>query len=151
MLLVVRQRYLIRERLTLEFQVKIMKRIIINFGVVIISMFVVFNANAEVKIKDNADIAGVWTVEETAPSMEKPKRVSHEVWTFNKDGTFKNSAKDPRNNIETMSTYLIEDGIIKIAKPGRPGKYFRYQVYEKEGSRMILKGGMEGFYFLVKQ
>ena len=114
-------------------------------------MLVVFNANAEVKIENTADIAGVWEVENTAPAMDKPKRTSHEVWTFNQDGTFKNSAKDHRNNIETKSTYLIENGIIKIAKPGRPGKYFKYQVYEKEGSRMILKGGMEGFYFLVKQ
>jgi hypothetical protein len=123
---------------------------IINFAVVIFSILAAFNAYAEIKINDNSEIVGVWAVEETAPALDKPKRKAHEIWTFKSDGTFKNSAKDPRNNIETTSKYLIENGIIKIEKPGRPGKYFRYQVYEKDVASMILKGGMEGFYFLVK-
>ena len=61
-------------------------------------------------------------------------------------------AKDHRakGELHTKSKFKIEDGLLKIANPGRPGRFFSYQVYEKDASSMILKGGLEGYYFLEK-
>ena len=48
-------------------------------------------------------------------------------------------------------TYQIVNGKIVTDDPGRPGKTIDYAVYKKEGDELILKGGIEGFYFFKKQ
>ncbi len=77
----------------------------------------------------------------------------NEIWKFGQDGVFELTAKDHRasGTITTKSTYIFEDNMLKIAKVGRPGKFFTYKIHQKEGDDMILRGGMEGYYTFKKQ
>lgn len=108
---------------------------------------------AEGKIADKSDIVGSWEVTGTAPALDEPKRNSTEQWDFKEDGSFTLTSVEHRVNgrVESHSTYAIDHGNIKIERPGRPGKYFIYEVHDKSASEMVLKGGLEGFYFLRKK
>ena len=114
-----------------------------------------FSAFAEYTLKDKSEIVGVWIVESTAPKLDGNRRPATQEMEFREDGSYLSSAVDFRtgsySGFTATSTYQVENGIIKVEKPGRPGKYDRFKVYEKEDSKMILKGGTEGFYFLRKK
>lgn len=116
-------------------------------------LFFVGGAAAEGKIKDKSDIVGVWEVTGTAPALNEPKRSSTEEWKFEQDGSFTLTSVEHRVNgrVESHSQYTVDDGTIKIDRPGRPGKYITYEVHDKSASEMVLKGGLEGFYFLKKK
>ena len=118
----------------------------------LIFLLVYSNVFAQVDIQDKSEIVGLWKVVATTPSLTKKKKITHEKWEFFADGTYKLSAPDHRakGEVQTKSTYLIENGKIKVAVPGRPGKFSTYSIYEKNPSGLVLKGGLEGFYFLEK-
>ncbi len=110
---------------------------------------------AEYLIKDKSEIVGVWIVEGTAPKLDAAKRPSTQEIEFKADGTYISSAVDVRtgssSRFKAVSTYQIEKGMLKVGKPGRPGKFDRFKIYEKEDGHMILQGGTEGYYFLRKK
>jgi hypothetical protein len=121
---------------------------------VFIFLLVYVSGYAEpLKLKDASEIIGVWKVVATAPTLQKEKKKTNEKWEFKKDGSFVLKAVDHRakSEMHTKTKYTVENGLIKVANPGRPGKFFIYQVYEKAASSMTLKGGLEGFYFLEKK
>ncbi|MGR8934599.1 MAG: hypothetical protein ACU837_09460 [Gammaproteobacteria bacterium] len=108
---------------------------------------------AEGKIIDKSDIVGTWEVTGTAPSLDEPKRKSTEEWEFAADGSFTLTSVEHRVNgrVESHSKYTVSSDTIKIDRPGRPGKYYTYEVQDKSAAEMVLKGGLEGFYFLKKK
>lgn len=110
---------------------------------------------ADYPLKDKSEIVGVWVVESTAPKLKGKRRPSTQEMEFKADGSYVSSAIDVRtgssSRFSATSSYNVENGIIKVEKPGRPGKFDRYKVYEKKDNTMILKGGTEGFYFLQKK
>jgi len=110
-------------------------------------------ASAEVALKDKTEILGKWTLESVAPGLEKPKIVENRIWEFRADGVVVTSGYNrhfKRDDTQQFK-YSIVDGKIRAEDPGRPGKYLDYGVYEKSSDSMILKGGMEGFYFFKKE
>ncbi len=130
-----------------------MKQKILNIGALVVMLLVTGNALAAVELKDKSVIEGIWIVEATAPSLQTKKKPADQTWQFRGDGTVTIISKPHWANsaIKQTTTYTIENNLIKIARPGRPGKFDRYQVYEKQGNNMVLKGGMEGFYFMIRK
>lgn len=110
-------------------------------------------AAAAGKINGKSDIVGKWVVEGTAPAIGEPKRKSTEEWEFNAEGEFTLVSVEHRVNgrVESHSKYEVDGDTIKIERPGRPGKFYTYEVHDKSGLEMVLKGGLEGFYFLRKK
>jgi len=107
---------------------------------------------SEVLLKDASEIAGTWQLESVAASLSKPKIAENRTWEFRMDGVIVTSgfnrhfAQEDRHEFK----YEIIDGKIVSDNPGRPGKPIEYVVYEKTNDTMILKGGLEGFYFFKK-
>ncbi|MEN8261708.1 MAG: hypothetical protein ABFS02_14275 [Pseudomonadota bacterium] len=98
-------------------------------------------------------LLGSWLLKSVAPSLEKKKIPEKRTWEFRPDGTLFISGYNRhfhRNDSITIQ-YHVEDGKIVAEQPGRPGKFLTYSVYEKSDNAMILKGGMEGFYFFEKK
>lgn len=110
-------------------------------------------AFGEVPLKDNSEIVGTWRLESVAPALNKPKIEENRTWEFKSDGTIVTSGYNRHFKAEDRHEwkYKIVDGKIVADDPGRPGKTIDYMVYEKTPDRMILKGGIEGFYFFKKQ
>ena len=107
---------------------------------------------ADVALKDNTEILGKWTLESVAPGLAKPKIEENRLWEFRSDGVVVTSGYNrhfKRDDTQQFK-YSVVDGKIKAEDPGRPGKTLDYAVHEKSGNSMILKGGMEGFYFFKK-
>lgn len=125
---------------------------ITKLALVFALLFVAGVVVAAGKIAGKADIVGSWSVTGTAPALSEPKRKSSEQWEFKEDGTFTLTSIEHRVNgkVESQSKYEVAGDTIKIERPGRPGKYYIYQVHDKSGAEMVLKGGLEGFYFLKK-
>ncbi len=130
-----------------------MKQNRLKIGVVLVFLLAAGNVLAAVEIKDKSEIVGTWVVEATAPSLKREKKPADQTWEFRADGTVTIVSR-PRwanSDIKQTTTYTIENNMIKIARPGRPGKFDRYKIHEKQGNEMVLKGGMEGYYFMVKK
>jgi hypothetical protein len=111
------------------------------------------SAWAEVALQDSSEIVGSWLLESVAPGLAKPKIPENRTWEFRADGVVITSGFNRhfgRNDTQQFK-YSIVNGKIKADDPGRPGKSLEYAVYEKSGDAMILKGGMEGFYFFKKK
>ncbi|BBA32372.1 uncharacterized protein sS8_0404 [Methylocaldum marinum] len=110
-------------------------------------------ALGEVLLKDNSEIIGTWRLESVAPALNKPKIDENRTWEFKSDGTVVTSGFNRHFGKEDRYewTYKVVDGKIIADDPGRPGKTIDYIVYEKTSDQMILKGGIEGFYFFKKQ
>jgi hypothetical protein len=122
-------------------------------GLALSVLFFAGGVAAEGKISSKSDIVGAWDLQATAPAIHEPKRNSEEHWEFKADGIFTLTSVEHRVNgkVESQSKYEVVDGTIKIERPGRPGKFYIYEVYDKSASEMVLKGGLEGFYFLRKK
>lgn len=114
---------------------------------------VVSVAMAEVAIKDISEIAGTWKLESVAAALDKPKVDENRLWEFRPDGVVVTSGYNRhfKANDRHEFTFKIANGKIMTDDPGRPGKTIDYSVYKKEGDELILKGGLEGFYFFKKQ
>lgn len=109
--------------------------------------------SAAVPLKDRSEIQGQWLLEAVAPGLEKTKIPENRTWDFRGDGTLVTSGFNRHfgGDDTQQFKYDVVDGIIKADNPGRPGKTLDYKVYEKSGDRMILQGGLEGFYFFRKK
>jgi hypothetical protein len=114
---------------------------------------VAFSAWADVALKDNTEIVGKWLLESVAAGINKPRIEENRNWEFRADGIAVTSGynRHLKQNDSREFKYTIVDGKIKADDPGRPGKTVDYAVYEKTGDSMILKGGIEGFYFFKKK
>jgi hypothetical protein len=110
-------------------------------------------AQAEVVLTDKSEIVGKWLLESVAPALNKAKIPENRTWEFRADGMVITSGFNRHfgREDEQRFKYSIADGKIKAEDPGRPGKTLDYMVYEKSGDAMILKGGLEGFYFFKKK
>jgi hypothetical protein len=108
---------------------------------------------AEVKLNDISEITGTWKLESVSASMEKARIPENRIWEFRPDGVIITSGfnRHFNRNDSFQFTYKVANGKIVTDDPGRPGKTIDYAVYSKEGNELILKGGLEGFYFFKKQ
>lgn len=108
---------------------------------------------ADIALQDASQILGAWTLESVAPGLDKPKIPENRIWEFKPDGTIHTSGynRHIKSNDEYTLSYRIENGRILVEIPGRVGKYIDYSVYEMTDSGMILKGGIEGFYFFTRK
>jgi len=108
---------------------------------------------ADVRLEDNKSIIGRWMLESVSAGIDRPKIEEKRTWEFRQDGVIVTSGYN--RHLKTDDTrefkYSIKDGKIKAEDPGRPGKTEDYSVYEISGDRLILKGGIEGFYFFKKK
>lgn len=108
---------------------------------------------ADVPLNDVSEIAGTWKLESVAAGLNKPRIEENRTWEFRPDGVIVTSGYNRHFKTEDRHewTYKIVNGKIVADDPGRPGKTIDYSVYKKEGNELILKGGIEGFYFFKKQ
>lgn len=107
---------------------------------------------SEVLLQDISQIAGTWQLESVAASLNKPRIAENRTWEFRTDGVIVTSGFNRHFGTTDRHEwkYEIVDGKIVSDNPGRPGKPIEYMVYEKTNDTMILKGGIEGFYFFKK-
>ena len=110
-------------------------------------------AVADVPLKDISEIAGTWKLESVSASMEKARIPENRIWEFRPDGVIITSGfnRHFNRNDSFQFTYKVANGKIVTDDPGRAGKTIDYAVYKKEGDELILKGGLEGYYFFKKQ
>ena len=110
-------------------------------------------AHAEVALKDISEIAGTWKLESVSAAIDKARIPENRIWEFRPDGTIVTSGfnRHFNRNDSFQFTYKVANGKIITDDPGRAGKTIDYAVYKKEGDELILKGGLEGFYFFKKQ
>lgn len=108
---------------------------------------------AEVALKDRSEITGTWKLESVAAGLDKPKIEENRIWEFRPDGVIVTSGfnRHFKTNDRHEWTFNVVNGNIVADDPGRPGKTIDYAVYKMEGNELILKGGLEGFYFFKKQ
>ena len=115
----------------------------------------VFNTGvwADVQLKDNSEIVGKWLLESVAVGINSPKIDEKRTWEFRADGVAVTSGynRHLKQDDTREFKYVVADGKIKAEDPGRPGKTVDYVVYEKTPDTMVLKGGIEGFYFFKKK
>jgi hypothetical protein len=139
----------------------------------LLGALVFFSANADEAILDKTYFIGTWKLDAARPTLEvdlekrneklkdspykylagEDEKKTSETWIFSRDGTLELKFDDDRasSDMTSRTTYSVEDDTLKIAKAGRPGKYYTYKVHSREGNKMILKGGVEGYYFFSKQ
>lgn len=108
---------------------------------------------AEVKLNDISEIAGAWKLESVAAALDKPRVEENRLWEFRPDGVIVTSGYNRhfKTNDRHEWSFKIVNGKVVADDPGRPGKTIDYSVYKLEGNELILKGGLEGFYFFKKQ
>ena len=108
---------------------------------------------ADIAINDASEITGAWKLESVAAALDKPRIAENRIWEFRPDGVIVTSGYNRHFKTEDRYewTYKVVNGKISADDPGRPGKTIDYSVYKKEGNELILKGGVEGFYFFKKQ
>ena len=108
---------------------------------------------AEVSLSDVSELIGKWKLESVSPGINKAKIAEDRTWEFRPDGVIVTSGfnRIMKGNDRYEWKYTLADGKIVAEDPGRPGKSIDYMIYEKTGNTMILKGGLEGFYFFTKQ
>ena len=128
-----------------------------SFKCLILSFFVLMGctagARADVALKNVSEIAGTWKLDSVAAGLDKPKIDENRLWEFRGDGIIVTSGYNRhfKTNDRHEWSFKIENGKIVADDPGRPGKTIDYSVYKMEGNELILKGGLEGFYFFKKQ
>jgi hypothetical protein len=112
-----------------------------------------FSVQAEIPLKDGSEIAGTWQLVSVAASLTKPRIEENRTWEFRTDGTIITSGYNRHFKTQDRHEwkYKIVDGKISADDPGRPGKTIDYAVYELKSDELILKGGIEGYYFFKKQ
>ena len=108
---------------------------------------------AEVKLNDIGEIACTWKLESVAAALDKPRVEENRIWEFRPDGVIVTSGYNRhfKANDRHEWSFRIVNGKVVADDPGRPGKTIDYSVYKLEGNELILKGGLEGFYFFNKQ
>jgi len=111
------------------------------------------SAVAEVFLKDMNEIVGTWQLETVGISLKGPHIDENRTWEFRPDGVIVTSGynRHLHMNDEHHWNYQILNGKIAAEDPGRPGRTIDYAVHEKTADSMILKGGIEGYYFFKKR
>lgn len=128
-------------------------RVYLSIGVAGLIGMLGMSAQAEVPLKDASEIAGTWRLQSVAAALDKPRTEENRLWEFRTDGTIITSGYNRHFKTEDRHEwkYRIVGGKIVADDPGRPGKTIDYAVYDLKPGEMILKGGIEGFYFFKKQ
>jgi hypothetical protein len=113
----------------------------------------VSTGQAEVVLKDITEITGTWQLESVASNIDRPRIEENRTWEFRPDGVIVTSGYNRHFKTEDRHewAFKIVNGKIVADDPGRPGRTIDYSVYKKEGNELILKGGLEGFYFFKKK
>jgi hypothetical protein len=114
---------------------------------------VVSTGEAEVVLNDITEITGTWQLESVASNIDRPRIEENRTWEFRPDGVIVTSGYNRHFKTEDRHewAFKIVNGKIVADDPGRPGRTIDYSVYKKEGNELILKGGLEGFYFFKKK
>ena len=110
-------------------------------------------AVADVALENATPLIGNWKLESVAAGLSKPKIEENRNWEFRADGIIVTSGYNRHYKTDDRHElgYKVENGKIIADDPGRPGRTIDYSVYKMEGNELILKGGLEGFYFFKKQ
>jgi hypothetical protein len=116
------------------------------------AIFFALSAQADVPLKDNADILGKWKVYAESSKLDGEKKKLIVEWDFKNDGILETTATDGSGRTQEMHIavkYSVVDGEIqKQEAPGRE-KYESCKVVEKDNGNMILKCKYL-YYFLTK-
>jgi hypothetical protein len=108
---------------------------------------------ADLPLTDATPVIGSWKLISVAAALDKPRVEEDRTWEFRNDGIIVTSGYN--RHFKTTDrhewTYKILNGKIIADDPGRPGKTIDYSVFKLEGNELILKGGLEGFYFFTKK
>ena len=110
-------------------------------------------AYAEIPINSDSDIAGSWLLEYSAMRLETKNLPRNETWIFDQGTLAKKGLQLPRGNTYDVPPvdYKIVDGKLSVAVFGRPEKHMTYELIERSGDKMILKGGGEGYHFFTRK
>ena len=110
-------------------------------------------AVADVALENATPLIGSWKLESVAAGLSKPKIEENRNWEVRADGIIVTSGYNRHFKTDDRHEwgYKVENGKIIADDPGRPGRTIDYSVYKMEGNELILKGGLEGFYFFKKQ
>lgn len=129
------------------------RRFFREMACLILLLGVVSTAAAEVVLKDITEITGTWQLESVASNIDRPRIEENRTWEFRPDGVIVTSGYNRHFKTEDRHewAFKIVNGKIVADDPGRPGRTIDYSVYKKEGNELILKGGLEGFYFFKKK
>lgn len=105
-----------------------------------------------ISLKDSRPILGKWVLEAVAPSLKGAKIPEKREWAFRPDGILVTQGwnRHFRRHDRQEFPYRIEGGKIITQIPGRKSELV-YEVYKLDENSMILKGGMEGYYFLKRK
>lgn len=123
------------------------------WGALLLSGVFSAGAWADVLLKDKSEIVGKWTLESVAAGINKPKIEEKRTWEFRADGVVVTSGynRHLKQDDTREVKYEIVDGKIRTDDLGRPGKSVDYAIHDKTGNTMVLRGGIEGFYFFKRQ
>ncbi|MDD2767276.1 MAG: hypothetical protein PHT19_01000 [Methylococcus sp.] len=130
-----------------------MKRFSTLAGIALFAGLSAGSAFADITLKDASEIVGSWQLETVSSSIKGPRIEENRTWEFRADGVIVTSGYNRHLKMNDVHEwkYQIVNGKISADDPGRPGRTIDYSVYEKTGDSMILKGGIEGFYFFKKR
>ncbi len=97
-------------------------------------------------------LAGSWQLEGTAHKINVEMNPENQSWDFRTDGTLKSVVEDRRadGTISLVAKYKIENNLLFIEKVGRNNRWKRFQVLELTDSKMVLKGGIEGYMYFKR-
>ncbi len=106
----------------------------------------------QVRLEDAKPLLGKWILEAVAPSLRGAKIPENREWEFRPDGKIVTRGwnRHFRRYDRQEFPYRVEDGKIITQIPGRKSGLV-YEIYELKGDSMILKGGMEGYYFFKRK
>lgn len=97
-------------------------------------------------------LVGSWQLEGTAHKIEVEMNPEDQSWDFRVDGTLKSVVEDRRadGTISLVAKYKIENNLLLIERVGRSNRWKRFQVLELTDSKMVLKGGIEGYMYFKR-
>lgn len=105
-----------------------------------------------IELRDEKPLLGKWVLEAVAPSLKGAKIPENREWEFRSDGTLVTQGwnRHFKRYDRQEFPYRVEGGKIISQIPGRKSELV-YEVYRLDGNSMILKGGMEGYYFFKRK
>jgi hypothetical protein len=98
-------------------------------------------------------LVGFWQLEGTAHKLDGAKNPEDQSWEFRTDGMLKSIVEDRRadGTISLTVKYKIENNMLLIERIGSSRRWKRFQVVELTDSKMLLKGGIEGYMFFKRK
>jgi hypothetical protein len=124
-----------------------MTRLILAFS----AMLLTFGVWAEgLMFQDASELIGTWILEGSAITRDGERKEENNTWDFQPDGKLVATIHYPFIHSITGSgttqedTYQIKDGKLVTALGGQ------YELVERQGDQMILKGS-DGFFFFRKK